>query len=276
MQLDHYGALEALSYRSETWLGARADLIIANALAVRAAAIARGIPEERIIVVPNGFDTEAMRPDSAAGRAQRHAWGIPSDRFVIGCIARLDPMKDHATFINAAAQFAQSNPDAHFVCVGEGEASYREKLKHLAQSSCLNGRLFWAGEVADMKAAYNAFDIVTLSSAFGEGFPNVLGEAMACGVPVVATDVGDARLIVDDFGEVSPAGNARLLCAGWMRLRERLARDKSLPAAARQFIAESFSVDTMVSRTETVLSALVAGRAAKDITAEFSWAATCG
>jgi glycosyltransferase involved in cell wall biosynthesis len=155
MQLDHYGALEALSYRSETWLGARADLIIANALAVRAAAVARGIPEERIIVVPNGFDTEAMRPDSAAGRAQRDAWGIPSDRFVIGCIARLDPMKDHATFINAAAQFAQRNPDAHFVCVGEGEASYREKLKHLAQSSCLNGRLFWAGEVADMKAAYS-------------------------------------------------------------------------------------------------------------------------
>lgn len=270
MQLGHYDALSALTYRSEAWLARRADLIIANARAVGAEAVSRGLPADRIAIVPNGIDAEAMRPDKAAGRMLRMAWGIPEHAFIIGCVARLDPMKDHATFLAAAANFSRDHSDAYFVCVGDGPASYREELAGVARALGLDGRLVWAGEIRDVKAAYNAFDIATLSSAFGEGFPNVIGEAMACGVPVVATDVGDARLVVGGLGEIASPVSARLLCEGWTRLRHRLAHDKAVPNAARRFIETTFSVDAMVRRTENILSALVAGRLAKEITRDFA------
>jgi glycosyltransferase involved in cell wall biosynthesis len=189
MQLRHYDALNALTYRSEAWLSRQADLIIANARAVRTDAIARGLPADRIAVVPNGIDTDLMRPDVAAGRALRRTWGLSNEAFVIGCVARLDPMKDHANLLNAAARLVREDPDVRFVCVGHGPATYRDELKRLANSLGLADRVLWADEVADMKAVYNAFDIATLASAFGEGFPNVVGEAMACGIPVAATDV---------------------------------------------------------------------------------------
>src|SRR5207248_7569408 len=121
-----------------------------------------------------------------------------------------------------------TQPDARFVLAGDGPAAYREELGTLANSLGLADRLAWAGEIRDVKAAYNAFDIATLSSAFGEGFPNVVGEAMACGIPVVATDVGDVRLITGELGEVVPPRNPDLLCAAWRRLRRRLAEDPRL------------------------------------------------
>src|SRR5258708_8170503 len=204
MQLNQYDTLSALTYRSEAWLARRADLLIANARTVRADAVARGLPADRIAVVPNGIDTDAMRPDAAAGRALRHAWDIADDAFVVGCVARLDPMKDHANLLSAATSFARSNPDARFVCVGDGPAAYRDELQARADLLGLADPVVSAGEIRDVKAAYSAFDIATLPSAFGEGFPNVVGEAMACGIPVAATDMGDVRAIVAEVGETVP------------------------------------------------------------------------
>jgi glycosyltransferase involved in cell wall biosynthesis len=205
MQFDRYDVLSALFYRTEVWLSRRADLVIANARAVRADAVTRGLPPDHIAVIPNGIDTETMRPDSAAGHAQRRAWGISADAFVIGCVGRLDPMKDHANLLTAAAGFVRRHGDAHFVLVGAGAPGYRDELRTLAHSLGVAERVVWAGEIGDVRAAYSAFDVATLSSAFGEGFPNAVGEAMACGVPVVGTDVGDVRAIV---GEKRRAGAA--------------------------------------------------------------------
>jgi glycosyltransferase involved in cell wall biosynthesis len=124
--------------------------------------------------------------------------------------------------------------------------------------------------VNDVKAAYNSFNIATLSSSFGEGFPNAVGEAMACGTPVVATDIGDARWIIGEFGEVVPPGNPDLLCAGWTRLRMRLVRDSGLREATRGAIVANYGVDAMLGRTETILSQLVAGRAAADLSRDLA------
>jgi glycosyltransferase involved in cell wall biosynthesis len=270
MQLDRYDALNGLSYRTEAWLSRRADLIIANARAVRADAAGRGLPAARIAVVPNGIDTDKMRPDATAGRALRRAWGLSDDAFVIGCVARLDPMKDHSNLLHAAARYAKDHPEARFVCAGDGPAGYRGELAALANSLGLADRLVWAGELGDVRAAYSAFDIATLPSAFGEGFPNVVGEAMACGAPVAATDVGDTAAIVGAYGEVVPPGRPDLMCAGWARLRQRLAENPDLRKQARDTIVANYGLDAMVRRTEAVLSQLVAGRAAGDIAREFA------
>ena len=269
VQLDQYDALNALTYRSEAWLSRRADLAIANARAVRADAIRRGLRADRIAVIMNGIDADAMRTDADAGRAMRRAWGLSDNHFVIGCVARLDPMKDHANLLQAAARFARKNSDARFVCVGGGPAAYRLQLTTLADSLGLADRVVWLREIGDIKAAYNAFDIATLSSAFGEGFPNMVGEAMACGVPVAATDVGDVRMITGEVGEVVPPKNPDLLCAAWRRLRHRLAQDPGLRNDARDRIVANYSLDTMVRRTEDALSQLMAGRPAQEIARAF-------
>jgi glycosyltransferase involved in cell wall biosynthesis len=259
VQADRYDALIALTYRLEAWLARRADLIIANADAGRADAINRGFPSNRIAVIANGIDTALMRPDADGGHERRRAWGITDDAFAIGCVARLDPMKDHANFLAAAARFTAQVPTARFVCVGDGPPAYRAELVALTQSLGLADRVVWAGEIANVAAAYNAFNIVTLPSAFGEGFPNVIGESMACGIPVVATDVGDARAIIGDLGEVVPPKRPDLLCAGWDRLRQRLAQDASLHDAVRTAIIANYGVEAMLDRTENVLLRLVAG-----------------
>jgi glycosyltransferase involved in cell wall biosynthesis len=269
VRLDRYDYLNALTYRSEAWLSRRADLIIANAHSVRADAIDRGFPSERIAIIANGIDTNAMRPDAAAGQTLRKAWGLSHDTFVIGCVARLDPMKDHQNFLTAAAHFTSKNPAARFVCVGDGPSVYRDQLKALAHSLGVADRVLWPGQMRDVKAAFNAFDIVTLSSAFGEGFPNVVGEAMACGVPVVATDVGDVKAIIGQLGEIVPAGQPESLCAGWIRLRERLAQEPGLGKAARDAIVTNYGLDAMVERTDRLLQQVAAGRPAADIAHDF-------
>jgi glycosyltransferase involved in cell wall biosynthesis len=270
MQLGHYDALNALTYRSEAWLSRRADLIIANARAVRADAIARGLPADRIVVVPNGIDTDLMRPDKEAGRALRRTWGVSDEAFVIGCVARLDPMKDHANFLAAAAQLAREDSRVHFVCVGHGPAAYRSELMRQAATLALEDRVLWADEVGDMKAVYNAFDIATLASAFGEGFPNVVGEAMACGVPVAATDVGDVRAIVGGSGEVVPPRSPDLLYAAWQSLRQRLAHDPGLRENVRAAIVADYSLAAMVRRSEDILTQLTTKRPARQIARDFS------
>src|SRR5207244_7393694 len=133
---------------------------------------------------------------------------------------------------------------ARFVLVGAGASGYRDGLRALAQALGVAERVVWAGEVGDVRAAYNAFDIATLSSAFGEGFPNMVGEAMACGVPVAATDVGDVHLIAGELGEVVPPKNPDLLYAAWRRLRQRVAQDPGLRNNARERIVTNYSLET--------------------------------
>jgi glycosyltransferase involved in cell wall biosynthesis len=269
MELQHYDLLSGMGFRLEALLSRRADLVIVNARAARADALARGLPADRIAVVPNGIDTETMRPDPDAGRALRAAWDIGADEFVVGMVARLDPMKDHTNFIAAAAAFVQMHPDARFVCVGDGPAAYRRQLEALARSRGLADRMLWAGEMSDLRRVYNAFDIATLSSAFGEAFPNVVGEAMACGIPVVATDVGDTALVIGDCGEVVPPRQSDRLSAAWARIRQRLAQDAvSLRTDLRARIVAHYDVNTMVGKTDQLLSALCAGRPAATIAAQ--------
>jgi glycosyltransferase involved in cell wall biosynthesis len=265
MQLDKYDALSALSYRAEALLARRADLIVANAQTVRADAARRGIDPARIAVVSNGIDTDAFRPDPAARAALRREWGVDAAAYLVGIVARLDPMKGHDTFLQAAALFARNHADARFAVIGGGAGPYRERLTARAAALGLGARVTWAGERHDLPAVYNALDLATSSSAFGEGFSNVLGEAMACGTPVVATDVGDARAVVGDQGIVVPPRDPAALARGWAQMRAE-GRGKG----RRTRIVTQFGVDAMVARTERLLQAMMAGQTAEVLAREIA------
>ena len=257
MRAEHYDMLAVPIYRIEALLSRRADLIISNAEAGRIDATKRGMPNERIVVIPNGIDTTIFRPNSNEERELRARWNIADDSFVVGLVARLDPMKDHRNFLNAAAKFAQGDSSVRYVCVGGGQKEYQESLLAYARSLGLGDRIVWAGEIRDTHAVYNALDIATLSSAFGEAFPNVVGEAMACGVPVVATDIGDIATIVGELGEIVPPGEPDRLCAAWAKMRQRLKDEPDIRDALRQRVVENYGVDAMVAQTERELAKII-------------------
>lgn len=266
MDLARYDRLSALSYRAEVFLSRRAAAIVANARAIRVQVGLQGIDPSRVAVIANGIDTDAFQPDPAGRAKLRQEWRVPDGAPLIGMVARIDPMKDHGNFLRAAAAFLAIHPTARFVCVGDGGPAYRRGLVQQAEALELGGAVIWAGERHDLAAVYSALDIATLSSAFGEGFANVIGEAMACGTPVVATDVGDAAAIVGDCGLSVRAGDPSALAEGW---RSIAARDRAaLSTAARARIVAQFSVARMVERTERVLDLAIRGETPEAIARE--------
>lgn len=247
-----YDRLSRLSFTLSGVLARFADAIVVNSEAGRRFHVAHGYPQTRMTVIPNGIDVERFRPDQRLGREVRAGWGVMPEVPLVGLVGRLDPMKDHPTFLQAAARLCRERPDVRFACVGEGPDRYGRKLRELAAGLNLSGRLIWAGARADMPAVYNALDVLVLSSAFGEGFPNVVGEAMACAVPCVVTDVGDCRRIVGDAGLVVPSGDAEALSAC---LRAVLADSSASERgrSARGRVVAEFSVPHMVEATLDVL-----------------------
>ena len=229
-------------------------LLIANSESGLSYHEALGFRCERREVIPNGIDTDAFRPDEEARKRIRNEWGIGPEERLIGIAARLDPMKDHANFIRAAGFLAKERRDVRFVFVGDGEPGYASRLKAEAERAGVGDRAIWAGLRRDMAAVYNAMDLAT-SSSYGEGFVNAIGEAMACGVPCVVTDVGDSARIVGDTGAVVPPRDPDRLKRGWSEL---LGEDlEALGAAARERVEALFSLEKLVENTEKALEALL-------------------
>ncbi len=256
MDLKRYGAAASLSTALERQASRLAGLAICNSEAGRAHAQRQGYSPSLLRVVPNGIDTMRCRPDRALGLPLRQEWAVGEDRPLIGLVARLDPIKDHPTFLEAAARLAATLPEVRFVCVGGGPRDYAAELRERAEALGLGGRLTWAGPQTDMPAVYNALDLLCLCSQ-SEGFPNVLGEAMACGVPCVTTDVGDAALVVGQTGVVVPKGDAKALAQGMLHQLARLEhKGDALRTACRERIGANFSVERMVKETEALLQNL--------------------
>lgn len=249
-----YGWMSRLGERLERAVSPLADAIVANSEAARRQAVAIGLDGRKIVVIPNGIDCEAFQPDPAGGRRQRREWGIPEGALLVGVVARLDPVKGHATFLRAARRVASVRPEARFVCVGEGEPAYREGLARLASELGLSDRLLWAGERRVSREVYSALDVAVLASDVGESFPNVVGEAMACGTACAVTASGDAPLIVGDTGGVAPPGDPEGLARAILAVLDRTRADAGgTSARARERILREFSVERLVSRTERAL-----------------------
>lgn len=201
-----------------------------------------GYDAARTKVIPNGFDTAVFRPDLAVRLRIREELALPADALVIGLVARYHPMKDHANFLRAAALHTARNSRAHFVLVGDGVDSDKPALSSLIKELNLHGRVHLCGRRMDIAAINAALDIAS-SSSWGEAFPNAIGEAMACGVPCVGTDVGDVPHIIGDTGVVVPARDPSALAAGWGQLAALDAPARqALGLSARQRIIERYSL----------------------------------
>ena len=257
MDLNRYDWTARISYRIECKLSRFADLIIVNSHAGLEYAATNGFPKEMMIVIPNGIDTQTFEIDLAAREKVRAEWQVAGNNLLIGIVGRLDPMKDHPTFLRAAARLAKDSDDLRFVCVGDGPAMYREQLHLMSRSLNLSDRLIWAGARADMRDVYNALDMVVSASSYGEGFSNVIGEAMACGAPCVVTDVGDSAWIVGNIGEVVRPANAEALEAAIARLAGKISAGACDRKGNRQQVIDRFSVSRLEAKTEAALLGLL-------------------
>jgi len=259
MDLSHYPLMTRLTLPALSLCSRMPQSIIVNSHVGQRFHQRLGYRARRWDIIPNGFDLGEFRPDQDAYVRLRDAFGLPHDTIMIGMVARLDPMKDHATFLSAAHKVAAADGNVAFLLAGKGVeslASQVEKLGLMRQVHLLGFR----GDVARLLPA---LDLFSLTSAFGEGFPNVIGEAMACGVPCVVTDVGDAAFLVGDAGKVVPPGNPELLAQAWLELI-RMDHEKRvrLGVAARERIRMHFDLTSVVTRYERCYEEIAAEKSA--------------
>lgn len=204
--------------------------IVCNSEAAMKSHASIGYRTEHCQLIPNGFDTLIVRRNETAGRALRSAWGIADEHLLIGLIARVDPLKDHLNFIRAASKIAGRYPAARFVLAGDGTTTDPAIAAELLNLG-LADRFALVERQDDVPGVMSALDVFCLSS-ISEGFPNVLGEAMLCGTPCVATDVGDTRLILGDERWLAPPADPE-------RLAECVSRLLDMPAPQRREVGES-------------------------------------
>jgi glycosyltransferase involved in cell wall biosynthesis len=208
---------------------------------------ALGYAADRRHIIANGFDTDRFAPSPALRSRVRKELGIGDQVPLVGLLARYHPMKDQATFLAAAARLTVDRPEVRFLLAGRGVDFSNPELASRIDEHALRDRVFLLGERTDMPALHVALDIATSSSSRNEGFPNVLGEAMSCSVPCVATDVGDSRWVVGDCGVIVPPRDADAMAAAWRTLLDTGAERRRLGDAARSRIREHFSIDRVAA-----------------------------
>jgi glycosyltransferase involved in cell wall biosynthesis len=230
------------------WVSGSVPLMIANSEVGCTHRKLAGYRCTRQLVINNGFDTDVFKIDSEARTRVRSEWKITHER-LIGIVGRVVVSKGYGNFLQAAALLSTEREDVRFVIVGDGPD--RGEFERLSRQLGLTGKLIWAGTRQDMPAVYNALDILC-SASDGEGFPNVIGEAMACGVPCVVTDVGDSAKIVGDEGIVVPPDDSEMLANGLKTILLKLNDIK--PLAIRSRIVRLFSIENMIDATEKALN----------------------
>ncbi|WP_197411961.1 glycosyltransferase [Sphingopyxis sp. H050] len=226
-------------------LSSRPRVILYNSYQSRTHHEAFGFASAPGRVIANGFDTARWRPDAARRAAFRAALGVGAEVPVLGFVGRFHPQKDVPTFLAAAGEAMMAQPDLHVAMVGEGLggesealAPWREKLPH--------ARFHPLGRRGDIEAILPGFDFFCLSSS-SEAFPNVIGEAMAAGLPCIATDVGDCARLMGGIGRIVPRGDSVQMAEAIGEMaRMDLARRAEIGEAARARIIAVYSLDATV------------------------------
>jgi glycosyltransferase involved in cell wall biosynthesis len=241
--------------RSSRWLPAK---IVCCSEVSRQVHAGIGYAPEKMVVIPNGFDLDTFRPDHGARITVRRELGIQNEAPLIGLVGRFDPQKDYHNFIMAAARISASHPDPHFLLCGDCIDAQNAELTRWIAEAGLSERFHLLGRRVDIPRLTAALDIAASSSAFGEGFPNVIGEAMACGVPCVATDVGDSARIIGDTGRVVPTRNPDAFAMALSKLLNLSPQARmELGQQARQRIKEKYSLAHITKQYEALYTEVV-------------------
>jgi len=216
-----------------------------------------GYAADRRMIIPNGFDLERFQPDSLAGRRLRAELQIPESTLLVGMIARHHPVKDHKGFFAAAERLGATRKDVHFILAGEGVTPDNQELAGLVAGHGLADRCHLLGRRDDIPSLTAALDLATLTS-LSEGFPNVLGEAMACGVPCVGTDVGDTDKLLNETGGVVPCRDPQALVAAWERFLAMTPEQRQqVGVNSRATIRSRYSLDRMVAAFEDLYMTMI-------------------
>ncbi|WP_417315522.1 glycosyltransferase family 4 protein [Cycloclasticus pugetii] len=235
-------------------------VIVCAAEASRRVHEAVGYAPEKMQVVPNGFELDKLKCRKGAGPAVRDELGVSQNCKLVISVGRYNPVKDHKTFIKAAGKVAAGHGDVRFVLVGRDLERSNTELVSMIDATGHSGAFYLLGERSDVPACLQASDVFCLHSVT-EGFPNVLGEAMAAGLPCVTTDVGDASYLLDNPDWVVPAASPS-------RLAEKLNAMLSLTPAERQQlgavaalrIRENFTMDVISRRYYDLYRLVLASR----------------
>jgi glycosyltransferase involved in cell wall biosynthesis len=198
-----------------------------------------GYLSKKTKIIPNGFDLQKFKPDQHRRQQLREELGVAESVLLVGHISRLHPMKDHATLLRAIDRVVDSlsstgsKQEVLFLLIGQGVTS----------ELSTNPAVHFLGERSDIPKIMSAIDIVVSSSAWGEGFPNVIGEAMASEVPCVVTDVGDSAYIVGKYGRVCSVGDDQCIANSILQLIENKQERETVGKQARKRIKENYSMD---------------------------------
>lgn len=225
-------------------------IILSCSEVARQVHVRHGYCGAKMVVLPNGFDLSSFQPDAAARAAVRQELGVASDVPLVGLIGRFDPQKNHNGFFEAAHLLHRRWPEVHFVLAGKGVVPENSELMRAMEAAGVLGVTHLLGIRRDVPRLMAALDVL-VSSSIGEAFPNVVGEAMACGVPCAVTDVGDSAYIVGDTGRVVASGDMAALAAAMDDLLKLAPAERQvLGWRARARVAEHFEIGVVTRRYE--------------------------
>jgi glycosyltransferase involved in cell wall biosynthesis len=260
---------QLITYRLTRWC---VDLVIANSKA--GAAFNRrtlGHDPCQYRVVHNGVDVERFSPGD--GAAVRTELGIRPDEHVVGMFASFKRQKNHPLFFAAAKRVLQCLPNTRFLLLGEelyrgmhGSHEYKHSVERLIDELGLRDRCLFPGNRVDVERFYRACDLTVLPSLF-EGTPNVALESMACGIPVVATDVADNSYVIPNgrAGYVVPLGDVDSLTRRIRRLLVEEVERKEMGRRARMWVEQEFSTVRFAEKMASVYDAALAEKCGKVI-----------
>ena len=231
-------------------------VIVCAAEASRRAHEAIGYDRRRMVVIPNGFEVESLHVSVAHRQELRAACGWSESEVVIGCVGRFNPYKDQGNFVRAAGLLADRFANVRFLMIGWGIALGNVELAGWIAATGYADRFVLLGDRSDVPVCLSAMDVFCLSSR-SEGFPNVVGEAMAAGLPCTVTDVGDAALLVGDTGIVVPREDSVALAEGLARLVGTAAEERRrLGLRGWKRVSTDFSMARARERFEAIYLSL--------------------
>lgn len=258
MDFAHYRRLTAWVVKISAFFSSFPEAVITNSFTAKDYHLALGYSPKHFLVIPNGFELEIFKPDDTNRKKIRQELGISANNLCVGMVARYDVMKDHSNFLRAAGLVRKDMPDVQFILCGQDVDDKNKQLMDLVHKFGLDKNVYLLGPRVDIPCLLSDLDIYCSSSSFGEGFPNVIGEAMACGLPCVVTDVGDCSRIVGDTGIVVPPRDSQALAKGMLALLSMPEKNrKNLGLKARKRIEEHYSLEKIVKQYEQLYFSLV-------------------